>query len=119
MIELFFAKLQEILAEGKDVRLSILRGTVRSTGSREAVRITASDKGLIVNVNLVCEETYVFKGQTRNNHYYASVSAFGGVAERLAELQEGDRVIVLTKRDRKKYKDKYYENDTVLFVEKL
>ena len=114
--------LQKRLASKDDVRLSVCRGALHTWQDSEPplnLRYTANGRAMVTGT-LKCTSSRESGGQERTSAYYANFTAFGDTAESMLGLNKGDRLMMITERQKRKGKDDtWYDNDIIVYFEKV
>lgn len=108
-------KVQEFISNHGVVKLGLSKGTVSK------INIKYNDDGsAFAYGSLDCTKAWTNNGgKERKDYYTVNFNASGELAEHMSELQEGDTILILAERQRRKNGDKWYENDRVILFEKL
>lgn len=123
MSEKVIASVQKLLASDKDVKVSIVRGAVYTrdndgNGNNTqpvSIRYTQNGDPMAIGtlrcVNQIGERT---------STYFVNFTAFGEIAESMANLKLDDKVVMITDRQRRRSKNgKWFDNDIVLYYERV
>ena len=113
-------KISGFVAGGSHLKLSVYRGLVTPGRDGTVINFRFLDAGgSMATGSLVCTKHWEANGEQKKETYYANFAGFGEVAERLAGLQEGQEVLMVTERQRRKSQteDRWFDNDVVIDFE--
>lgn len=117
MSEKVIGSVQKLLASDRDIKASVVRGSLYARDDSEALSLRYTKNGDAMTIGtLRC----VQKFGERTSTYFVNFTAFGDIAESMIGLQSDDKLVMITDRQRRKGKNgKWYENDVVLYYEKV
>ena len=107
-------KAREFVEKYDVVKLGFSKGTI----SRINLKYSNDGRAFVYGA-LDCTKTWSYEGKERKDYYTVNFNASGELAEQMAELAEGDRMLILTERQRRKSGDRWYENDRVILFQKI